>query len=177
MLSKTLIAAEKYQCTEEVVSIIAMLSVGNSVFYRPKDKIVHADQARKNFFRAGGDHLSLLAVWNAWAESNYSTQWCYENFVQYRSMSRARAIRDQLVGLMERTEVPLVANPDPANTVPIRKAFTAGFFYHAARMSRSGDSYRTVKHNQTVSIHPSSSIFAEAPRWVVYFELVLTSKE
>jgi pre-mRNA-splicing factor ATP-dependent RNA helicase DHX16 len=41
-----------------------MLSVGNSIFYRPKDKAVHADQARKNFFRPGGDHLALLAVWN-----------------------------------------------------------------------------------------------------------------
>ena len=51
MLSKTLIAAEQYQCTEEVVSIVSMLSVGNSIFYRPKDKIVHADHARKNFFR------------------------------------------------------------------------------------------------------------------------------
>jgi hypothetical protein len=41
-----------------------MLSVQNSVFYRPKDKIVQADQARKNFHRPGGDHLVLLAVWN-----------------------------------------------------------------------------------------------------------------
>jgi pre-mRNA-splicing factor ATP-dependent RNA helicase DHX16 len=41
-----------------------MLSVGNAVFYRPKEKIVHADQARKNFHRPGGDHLSLLAVWD-----------------------------------------------------------------------------------------------------------------
>jgi pre-mRNA-splicing factor ATP-dependent RNA helicase DHX16 len=41
-----------------------MLSVGNSIFYRPKDKAVHADQARKNFFRPGGDHLALLTVWN-----------------------------------------------------------------------------------------------------------------
>ncbi len=71
-LSKTIIAAEKYQCTEQVylplslqiVSIVSMLSVGNAVFYRPKEKIVHADQARKNFHRPGGDHLSLLAVWD-----------------------------------------------------------------------------------------------------------------
>ena len=41
-----------------------MLSVGNAVFYRPKEKIVHADQARKNFHRPGGDHLTLLAVWD-----------------------------------------------------------------------------------------------------------------
>jgi pre-mRNA-splicing factor ATP-dependent RNA helicase DHX16 len=32
-----------------------MLSVGNSIFYRPKDKILHADNAHKNFIRPGGD--------------------------------------------------------------------------------------------------------------------------
>jgi pre-mRNA-splicing factor ATP-dependent RNA helicase DHX16 len=154
-----------------------MLSVGNAIFYRPKDKAIHADQARKRFFRPGGDHLALLAVWNSWVESGFSMQWCYENFIQYRSMSRAKSVRDQLVGLMERTEVALISNPDPANTIPIRKAFTAGYFYHTARMSRGGDSYKTIKHNQTVNIHPSSALFGEPVKWVCYFELVLTSKE
>ena len=174
-----------------------MLSVGNSIFYRPKDKIVHADQARKNFFRPGGDHLTLLAVWNQvrtlrlqlafthmelnyqlqWVETNFSIQWCYENFIQHRSMKRAQNIRDQLVGLMERTEVPMLSLPDPGNTIPIRKAFTAGYFYHTARLQRSGDSYRTVKHGQTVGIHPSSSLFGENPKWIVYHELVFTTRE
>ena len=155
-----------------------MLSVGNSIFYRPKDKIVHADQARKNFFRPGGDHMALLAVWNAWVETGFSTQWCFENFIQHRSMARARAIRDQIIGLMERTEVPLLSNPDPGNTIPIRKAFTAGFFYNTARLQRSGDSYRTIKHHSTVYLHPSSSLVGDnMPRWVLYYELVLTSKE
>lgn len=34
-----------------------------------------------------------------------------------------------------------------------------------------------VKHNQTVMIHPNSSLFEELPRWVVYYELVFTTKE
>lgn len=177
MLSKTLIASEKYGCSEEIVSICGMLSVQNSIFYRPKDKAIHADKARKNFFRPGGDHLTLLAVWNAWVETNYSIQWCYENFIQYRSMKRARDVRDQLVGLLERVEIPLVSSPDPGDTTNIRKCLTAGFFYNTARLQRGGDSYRTVKHNQTVMIHPSSSLFEDNPKWIIYYELVLTSKE
>ncbi|KAG0364829.1 hypothetical protein BGZ54_007117 [Gamsiella multidivaricata] len=177
MLAKTLIMAEKYQCTEEIASIVAMLSVQNAVFYRPKDKKLHADKARQNLTKPGGDHLTLLNIWEQWVESNYSIQWCYENFLQHRSMSRARDIRDQMVGLMERTEVAMVSNPNPADTAPIRKAITSGFFYNAARLTRSGESYRTVKSNQTVLIHPSSSLYKVNPRWVVYFELVLTSKE
>ncbi len=41
-----------------------MLSVNSAVFYRPKDKIVHADTARQNFFVQGGDHLTLLNVYS-----------------------------------------------------------------------------------------------------------------
>ncbi|KAF9927073.1 Cyclin-dependent kinase catalytic subunit, partial [Modicella reniformis] len=177
MMAKTLIMAEKYQCTEEIVSIVAMLSVQNAIFYRPKDKKLHADKARQNLTKDGGDHLTLLNIWDQWVEANYSIQWCYENFLQHRSMSKARDIRDQMVGLMERTEVPMLPNPNPTDTAPIRKAITSGFFYNAAKLNKSGDSYKTIKSSQTVMIHPSSSLYKVNPRWVVYFELVLTSKE
>lgn len=53
----------RYKCSEEVLSIAAMLSVNNSIFYRPKDKVVHADNARMNFVVPGGDHLVLLNVY------------------------------------------------------------------------------------------------------------------
>lgn len=96
-----------------------MLSVNSSIFYRPKDKIVHADTARQNFFVPGGDHLMLLNVYNQWAETNFSTQWCFENFIQHRSMKRARDVRDQLEGLMERVEIEV--NSNPSEDVGIRK--------------------------------------------------------
>ncbi|KAI9443294.1 pre-mRNA splicing factor [Lactarius indigo] len=164
MLSKAIIASEDYSCTDEVLTIISMLSESSSLFYRPKDKKLHADQARQNFVRAGGDHFTLLNVWEQWADTNYSQQFCYEQFLQYKSLCRARDIRDQLAGLCERVEVV--------------KALTAGYFYHTAQLQKSGDSYRTLKTNQTVYIHPSSSLFQHQPpvKTVVYYELVMTSK-
>jgi pre-mRNA-splicing factor ATP-dependent RNA helicase DHX16 len=61
-----------------------MLSVNSSLFYRPKDKAIHADTARKNFYATGGDHLTLLNVYNEWAQTDFNTQWCYENYIQHR---------------------------------------------------------------------------------------------
>ena len=90
----------------------------------------------------------------------------------FRSMKRARDVRDQLEGLMERVEIELCSNSD---LVAIRKAITSGYFYHAARLSKGG--YRTAKHQQVVHIHPNSSLFEEQPRWVIYHELVFTTKE
>lgn len=39
-LGKTLLASETYACSEEIATICAMVSIGSSVFYRPKDKQV-----------------------------------------------------------------------------------------------------------------------------------------
>ena len=178
MLSKTVIVSEKYKCTSEVLSTVSMLSIGSSVFYRPKEKKVHADTARQNFARGGGgDHIALLRCYREWAETDYSPQWCFENYVQVRNMKKARDVREQLEGLCERVEVdPNVSNPEDIESV--LKAITAGFFYNTARLGRSGD-YETVKQRRTVYIHPSSCLAKEEPlpAWLVYFELAFTSKE
>jgi pre-mRNA-splicing factor ATP-dependent RNA helicase DHX16 len=103
----------------------------------------------------------------------------------------------QIVGLFERTEVELTSSTDHT---AIRKAITSGYFYHTARLQKSGNyrrrrtanrvpslldghgrccglPCRTVKHNQSVAIHPSSCLLEQMPKWVIYHELVLTSKE
>ena len=174
MMSKMILASEKYKCSEEILTIAAMLSNNSSIFYRPKDKIIHADTARKNFFQPGGDHITLLNVYKQWADTDYSSQWCYENYIQHRSMKRSRDIRDQLEGLLQRVEIELVSNPLDIDN--IRKAVTAGYFYHTSRLSKGGN-YKTMKHQQTVMIHPNSSMFEELPRFLVYHELVFTTKE
>lgn len=112
----------RYKCSEEAVTVAAMLSVNGAIFYRPKDKIIHADTARKNFFAPGGDHLTLLNVYTQWAAADFSIQWCYENFIQHKSMRRARDIREQLVNLLTRVEILLTSCPD--DTVPLRKVTT-----------------------------------------------------
>ncbi|VVC34695.1 Helicase, C-terminal,Helicase-associated domain,P-loop containing nucleoside triphosphate [Cinara cedri] len=119
MMAIMLLASEKYKCSEEMATIAAMLSVNGAIFYRPKDKLILADTARKNFYLCGGDHLALLNIYNQWANTDFNTNWCYENYIQHRSMRRARDVRDQLVGLMQRVEMELTSNP--TETVNIRK--------------------------------------------------------
>lgn len=174
-MSKAIIASESYGCSEEILTIMSMLSLNSSVFFKPKDKAVHAEASRKSFFSVTGDHLMLLKVYTDWAASNYSKQWCFEKFIQYKSMCRARDVRDQLEKLCEKVEVKLLSNAsDVAN---IRKAILSGFFYNVARISREGGSYRTIKNNQPVYIHPTSAFHDQHPRWVVFNEIKQTSKE
>jgi pre-mRNA-splicing factor ATP-dependent RNA helicase DHX16 len=89
MLSKPVIASEKYECVSEVLLTVLMLS----------EKAVHVDKVRLNFARGGGwDHISLLHCYSDWASTtDYSIpSWCFENFVQVRSIRRGRDVREQL---------------------------------------------------------------------------------
>jgi len=95
-------------------------------------------------------------------------------------MRRARDIKDQLVQLCKRVEIDyedesLSVVSDDAYT-NVRKTIASGFFYNTAKLQKSGN-YRTLKNAHTVHCHPSSSVFEALPKWVVYFELVLTTKE
>eukprot|EP00927_Polykrikos_kofoidii_P041813 TRINITY_DN35666_c0_g1_i1.p1 TRINITY_DN35666_c0_g1~~TRINITY_DN35666_c0_g1_i1.p1 ORF type:complete len:1031 (-),score=239.10 TRINITY_DN35666_c0_g1_i1:299-3391(-) len=173
-LSKLLIASEKYKCVDEALTICGMLGVDNAVFYRPKDKGIHADNARKNFHKVGGDHLTLLNVYKQWEDTGYSLNWCMENYLQNRSLKRARDIREQLVDMIEKVELDMTS--DPNNIDGIRKSVLSGYFYHTARLRKDG-SYVTVKHPHTVEIHPTSTLFGATPKLVCYHELVLTTKE
>ncbi|RYP50555.1 hypothetical protein DL768_003951 [Monosporascus sp. mg162] len=181
MLAKAVLAADKFKCVDEVLSIVSMLSEASALFFRPKDKKIHADSARNRFtVKEGGDHLTLLNIWNQWVESDFSPVWARENFLQQRSLTRARDVRDQLAKLCERVEVaPSSSGGGLSNIEPVKKALTAGFFPNAAVMQRDGHSYRTVKNNTTVYIHPSSVLARSDPpeKTVIYYELVQTTKE
>lgn len=67
-----------------------------------QDKQALADQRKAKFHQVEGDHLTLLAVYNAWKNSKFSNAWCFENFIQARSMKRAQDIRKQMLGIMDR---------------------------------------------------------------------------
>ena len=177
MLARSILAADKHGCVEEVLSIIAMLGESASLFYRPKDKKILADSARARFtIKEGGDHFSLLNIWNQWVDSDFSYVWARENFLQQRSLTRARDVRDQLAKLCDRVEV-TITSVGAQDLVPIQKSLTAGFFPNAARLQKGGDSYRTVKNSMTTYLHPSSTLFEVNPKWIIFYELVLTSRE
>lgn len=172
-LSKMLLYSVDAGCSDEVLTIVAMLSVQN-VFYRPKERQALADQRKARFHSPDGDHLTLLTVYNAWRASRYSSHWCYDNFIQARSMKRAQDVRKQLQGIMERYEQEI--RSCGADWDRIRKAICAGFFTHAARRDPQ-EGYKTVVEAQHVFLHPSSALFNKAPEWVVYHQLVMTTKE
>ena len=172
-LAKVLIASVDMGCSDEMLSIVAMLSV-QTVFYRPKDKQQQADQKKAKFHDPHGDHLTLLNVYNGWKQSRFSNPWCQENFIQPRSMRRAQDIRQQLVSIMDRYKHQIVSCG--RTTMKVRQALCSGFFRNAARKDPQ-EGYKTLIEGTPVYMHPSSALFGKPAEHVIFHTLVLTTKE
>ena len=172
-LSKMLLLSVDLGCSDEILTITALLSVENP-FFRPKDKQAQADMKKAKFHQAEGDHLTLLTIYKGWEAAKFSNPWCFENFIQARSMKRAQDVRKQLVTIMDRYKLDIVSSGKNYKT--ICKAITAGFFTNAAKKDPQ-EGYRTLVDQNPVYIHPSSALFNKNPEWVIYHELVLTTKE
>eukprot|EP01041_Mallomonas_annulata_P008273 gene8273-17023_t len=174
-LAKMLLSSPEYHCSNEMLSIVAMLSVP-SIFMRPKEAAKAADEAKAQFAHVDGDHLSLLNVYHAYKQAGESKDWCYDNFVNYRSIQSADSVREQLTRIMKKLSLPLMStdfsSPDYYNN--IRRCLTAGLFMQVAHLQKQGH-YLTVKDHQVVAIHPSCVLDSKPP-WVLFQEFVLTSK-
>lgn len=175
-LAKLLIMSLEYGCTEEMLTIVSMLSVP-SVFYRPKERQEEADTAREKFFVAESDHLTLLHVYKQWISNKCSDIWCARHFLHPRALRRAREVRDQLV-LIIRDQSKHVIRSCNTDWDVVRKCVCSGYYAQAARVRGLGE-YMNLRTNVTMQLHPTSALFGQGylPEYVVYHELVLTSKE
>lgn len=180
MLAVMLIGSPAFKCSNEILTIVALLSVPN-VFVRPATNRKKADECKLRFAHPDGDHLTLLNVYEEFnseeAQSMGLAQWCRDNFLSYRSLISARNVRSQLQRLMERYDLELVSTPyeDKNYWKNIKKALASGFFMQVAKKKSSGKGYLTVKDNQEVIVHPSTVLATES-EWLIYNEFVLTTK-
>ncbi|KAI8923524.1 P-loop containing nucleoside triphosphate hydrolase protein [Entophlyctis helioformis] len=146
-LAKMLIMAERLGCAAEVLTIVSMLSVP-SVFYRPKERAEESDAAREKFFINESDHLTLLHIFNQWKKNNQRDSWCMENFVHGKALRKAR------------------------------ECICAAYFHQSARLKGIGE-YVNMRTGMPCHLHPTSSLYGRGftPDYIVYHELVMTSKE
>eukprot|EP00741_Cyanophora_paradoxa_P001243 tig00000473_g1200.t1 len=75
--------------------------------------------------------------------------------------------------VLEGDQLPVVSCR--GNTLNLRKAIVSGFFAQAGKLQADG-TYTTLKGSASMSIHPSSVLFRAAPPWVVYHDLLYTTK-
>ncbi|GJR85258.1 pre-mRNA-splicing factor ATP-dependent RNA helicase DEAH7 [Tanacetum coccineum] len=144
--------------------------------YRPKDRAEESDAAREKFFVPESDHLTLLNVYQQWKANQYRGDWCNDHFLQVKGLKKAREVRSQLLDILKTLKIPLTSSgPD---TDIVRKAICSAYFHNAARLKGVGE-YVNCRNGMPCHLHPSSALYGlgYTPDYVVYHELILTTKE
>ena len=182
-LSKMILSGHKYGCLDECLTIVSMLSVPE-VFYRPKGKEEEADNMRSKFIHPESDHLTLLHVYNTWANigkdpTSLSTEkisWCKRHYIHHTRLQKAFEIRKQLVDICKSSGY-IISKCENGDWDNVRKAICSSYFHNTAKQKGVNEYYNLHSKVQCF-IHPSSAISGQSfiPEYIVYHELVLTSK-
>ncbi|KAH7108277.1 P-loop containing nucleoside triphosphate hydrolase protein, partial [Auriculariales sp. MPI-PUGE-AT-0066] len=174
-MAKMLIASVEYRCSSEMLTIVAMLSVP-SVFYRPKERMEESDAAREKFQVAESDHLTLLNVYNQWKSHGRRDEWAMRHFLHPKGLRKAHEVRQQLEDIMKQQKLDIVSAGTSDDI--IRKAITAGYFHQACKVKGIGE-FVNIRSGIPTHLHPTSALYGlgYTPTYVIYHELILTSKE
>ncbi|KAG1677117.1 Pre-mRNA-splicing factor ATP-dependent RNA helicase PRP16 [Nymphon striatum] len=173
--SKMLIVSCEMGCSAEILIVVSMLSVP-VIFFRPKGREEDSDSAREKFQVPESDHLTYLNVYHQWKSNKYSSNWCTEHFIHIKAMRKVREVRQQLKEIMEQQKMDLVSIGTDWDIV--RKCICSAYFHQAARLKGIGE-YVNARTGMPCHIHPTSALFGMGytPDYVVYHELIMTSKE
>ncbi|XP_024987578.1 pre-mRNA-splicing factor ATP-dependent RNA helicase DEAH10 isoform X2 [Cynara cardunculus var. scolymus] len=184
--SKALILASQFDCLEEMLIVVAMLSV-ESIFYAPREKLEESRTVIKSFSSPEGDHLTLLNVYRAsleFLEKNKTEngkekaeknlrKWCKDNFINSRSLKHARDIYNQIRENVERMGLKIASCGD--DTFQLRRCLAASYFLNAALKQPDG-TYRVLANGQIAEIHPTSVLRRTKSECIIFYNLVQTTR-
>nr|XP_004668515.2 probable ATP-dependent RNA helicase DHX37 isoform X2 [Jaculus jaculus] len=138
-----------------------------------------------------GDLMVLLGAVGACEYAGCSPQFCQANGLRYKAMLEIRRLRGQLTTAVNAVcpeaglfVDPKMEPPTENQVTYLRQIMVAGLGDHLARRIQSEElldnkwrnAYKTPLLDDPVFIHPSSVLFRELPEFVVYQEIVETSK-
>ncbi|XP_054738304.1 probable ATP-dependent RNA helicase DHX35 [Anastrepha obliqua] len=176
MLSRMLYMSSSMSCSEEILTIIAMLQV-ETVFAHPAtgQGQIKARVAKRHFEVAEGDLITMLNVFTAFVENEQSKQFCRTYYLNYRNLNCAYELREQLVKLTKKhLNIPLKSCQ--GNVETICKCITSAFFLNAGYLHYTGV-YKRIQGGLDLFIHPLSSLYTlPQPQYILFTELVHTTK-
>ncbi|KRZ52360.1 putative ATP-dependent RNA helicase DHX35 -like protein, partial [Trichinella nativa] len=176
MHAKALLVSGSLHCSEELLSIMAMLQV-QDIFVSPFGSKHKAEIMKRKFSVEDGDHLTMLNVYSCFTEAGKTQRWCAEHYVNYKGLCRATEIRAQLLTFLRRFKIPIVSCFGRLDAIDrIKQALVSGFFSCAAKLDHTG-TYRTIRENFPLKISKGSALMYrnEYPKWIIFNEVMQDS--
>ncbi|KAG0304257.1 hypothetical protein BGZ98_005744 [Dissophora globulifera] len=199
LLGKVLLESQTMGCSQEILTIAAMISVQN-VFVNAASAA--SEEQHRKFGVQEGDHITLLNVYDAFVhDGKKSGRWCANHLINFKTVSRALAIRSHLERHLVRVlnlEGPgelksCLPGPRDRNrgsleraSVVIRKCLVSGYFCNAAIIAPDGTHWISAREAPASKkssglylptklwMHPTSILFKLAPKWVIFHEVLET---
>jgi ATP-dependent helicase HrpA len=188
-LARMLLASIEERCVEEVLVIVAVLSVQD-----PRERLgsgsgdERADAAalaQLRFRDERSDFLGFLALWKAWRErsselgSSALRRWCREHALSWLRMREWTDVHRQLRDVLRERIMPTLPGECPPETGvadpnAVHRALLAGLVANLGKLGDDGE-YRGPNGGQ-FRIHPSSVLAKRSPPWVIAAEIVETSR-
>ncbi|MGB1990329.1 MAG: ATP-dependent RNA helicase HrpA, partial [Cycloclasticus pugetii] len=175
---RMLLAAEQFQCLDEVLTIVSALSIQDPR-ERPGDKAKYADEKHKAYQNESSDFLSFLVLWREiqrqkkTLSNNQFRKYCRENFLAYMRIKDWEDIRRQLLDLVKKN-LALKINNTQADDDAIHQSLLAGL------VTRIGFKHEQAEYlgarNLKFYIHPASTLFKKPPKWLMAAEQVETTR-
>ncbi|MCL4128157.1 UNVERIFIED_CONTAM: hypothetical protein GTU68_036888 [Idotea baltica] len=170
--AKLLINGTSYSCSEEILTLIAILS-SESIYATPSEKRDEARERREKFKSAEGDHITFLNIYKAFSHSTNKKVWCRKNFLNFRNLSYAADVRRQLEELCVKNKIGLISCNE--NPEPVLRCLISVLYKNVAEVT-FGAKYKVLHSTEFAKIHPSSTLFGRSPDYVLFTELVKTGK-
>lgn len=177
MFAKILLSSGEMGCSEEALTIVAMLQIQN-LFVQPSSgqRSIQARNAKYAFSVEEGDLITYLNVYNAFIKAGKVRSWADSKYFNYKGLLRALEVRSRLERFLRRFNIPIVSAK--GDVTKVLRCIVSGLFANAAYLHPSG-TYRTVRGEHELHIHPGSVLFTRPrpPHWVLFVEVLHTTKE
>ncbi len=177
-LARMVVAAHHNECLDEVLVIVAALSIQDPR-ERPTDAEAAADAQHARFTNKDSDFLSFLTLWRHLDEQQRalsSTQFrklCKAEFLHYLRVREWQDLHGQLRRITR--ELGMTANTEPAQPQQVHVSLLAGLLSHIGLFDPETRDYLGAR-GARFAVHPGSALFRKQPHWVMAAELVETSR-
>ncbi len=184
-IGRIVLAARDSGCLPEALIIASALAVPDPR-ERPFERAKAADQAHLRFRDDRSDFLSLVALWEFFADLQRQglshrrvVDACRAQFVSFLRLSEWRDVHRQLVATLDDagwTWKPALPKAfDPPQYAVLHKAILAGLLGNVGVWADADDHYLGAR-GLKFHLHPSSGLARKGGKWVLAAELTETSR-
>ncbi len=171
-LGRMVLEAQNHGCVQEIATIAAFLN-GRSVFMRPKDKEDEAEQIQSQFKDSESDFMSLLNVWNSYAQNGFKDSWAYKNFLNAKVLKEVESVRNQLLRSLKQNNIRATSL---LNKEAIGKSLTSGLIENLFEHSRKYWYKGVIKESEDIKVFPGSSTRGNTFDWFVSEDIYTNAK-